>query len=82
MLVSVTGSVLNQIMNSIQFSRRVLDIGCGFTKTEGVYAFYVDGKPSRVAYVQGLLKVAGYTVISDSEEWSKNSHKFYIREAA
>lgn len=82
MAVVVVEGVLSSILNSIQFSRRVLDIGVGFTKREGVYAFYVDGKPSRVAYVQDLLKVAGYTVISDTEEWSKNSHKFYIKEAA
>ncbi len=82
MLVSVSGSVLNSILNSIQFSRRVNDIGVGFTKREGEYKFFVSGKASRVPYIQGLLKEAGYIIISDSEEWSRNDHRFYIREAA
>jgi len=82
MLVSVSGSVLNSILNSIQSSRRVLDIGAGFTKIEGVYTFLVSGKASRVPYIQGLLKEAGYIIISDSEEWSRNEHRFYIKEAA
>jgi len=82
MLVSVSGSVLNSILNSIQSSRRVLDIGACFTKREGVYTFLVSGKASRVPYIQGLLKEAGYIIISDSEEWSRNEHRFYIKEAA
>ena len=81
MLASVSGSVLHSILDSIQFSRRVLDIGAGFTKREGVYTFLVSGKASRVPYIQGLLKEAGYIIISDSEEWSRNEHRFYIREA-
>jgi len=82
MIVSVTGSVLHSILNSIQSPRRVLDIGAGFTKREGVYTFLVSGKASRVPYIQGLLKEAGYIIISDSEEWSRNEHRFYIKEAA
>ena len=82
MLVSVSGSVLHSILNSIQSSRRVLDIGAGFTKREGVYTFLVSGKASRVPYIQGLLKEAGYIITSDSEEWSRNEHRFYIKEAA
>ena len=81
MLVSVSGSVLNSILNSIQFERRVLDIGVGFTKREGEYKFFVSGKASRVPYIQGLLKRAGYIIVSDSEEWSRNEHRFYIKEA-
>lgn len=81
MLVQVSGSVLNSILNSIQFSRRVNDIGVGFTKREGEYKFFVSGRKSRVPYIQGLLKEAGYIIVSDSEEWSRNEHRFYIREA-
>jgi hypothetical protein len=81
MIAVVEGSVLTQIMNSIQSPRRVLDIGVGFTKREGVYKFFVSGKESRVPYIQGLLKEAGYQIISESEEWERNEHRFYIREA-
>jgi hypothetical protein len=84
MLVSVSGSVLHSILNSVRSSRRVqvLDIGVGFTKKEGVFRFNVSGKESRVPYIQGLLKELGYIIISDSEEWSRNEHRFYIKEAA
>jgi hypothetical protein len=84
MLASVSGSVLHSILNSVQTPSgvRVLNIGAGFTKREGVYTFLVSGKASRVPYIQGLLKEAGYIIISDSEEWSRNEHRFYIKEAA
>ena len=84
MLASVSGSVLHSILNSVQTPSgvRVLNIGISFTKKEGVFQFLVSGKESRVPYIQGLLREAGYIVTSDSEEWSRNEHRFYIKEAA
>jgi hypothetical protein len=81
MAVVVVEGVLSSILNSVQSSRRVNDIGVGFTKREGEYQFLVSGKASRVPYIQGLLKAAGFIILSDSEQWSRNEHRFYIKEA-